>query len=620
MKRAKKSKDLRLWAEAKRLRNNCTKRLRDARADFIKDNLNNNIGNQQKFWQNIQNVIPSAKKRNIGTFKLVDNDTGLDIEEHDTAQFINDFFVNIGPNLAKKCNQPWRFDGQICNDTLENIETNIDEIIKLCKEININKSSCVENLSSEILRDAFLAIPERIVILFNLSFLLSEIPPVWKIAKVTPLPKAGNSNNVGNLRPVSLLPLPSKLIEKIVHNRIYNHCEINKILDERQGGFRPNHSTCKTTALFIDDIYKAMNNNNMLIATYIDAMKAFDTVDHKILLEKAELYGIQGLILKWLKNYLTDRYQCTLANNIVSNKQLITCGVPQGCVCGPLLFLIYINDLASVLEYCRVSLYADNTVIYLANQNVNDALELVQKDLNNLSEWCTRNKLTINSKKTKYCIYGMRSNIKKSKTINTVLSLNNNILDRVCSYKYLGFILDDHLTFNKHISELCKLVSHKLYLLAKIRRYITTEACINVFKTMILFLLEYGDVIFSGTSVRNLSSIDRLFYRGLRICLNFNFTLSKEDVCNECHNSTLGARRNLHLLLFMHRFKKCEKMLKISNIQARLHQAPVFWYYKPDNERVRLNVFYRGALAWNMLPANERNMSFKDFKKAKSKL
>ena len=257
---------------------------------------------------------------------------------------------------------------------MENIETNIDEIIKLCKEININKSSCVENLSSEILRDAFLAIPERIVILFNLSFLLSEIPPVWKIAKVTPLPKAGNNNNVGNLKPVSLLPLPSKLIEKIVHSRIYNHCEINKILDERQGGFRPNHSTCKTTALFTDDIYKAMNINKVLIATYIDAMKAFDTVDRKILLEKAELYGIQGLMLKWLKNYLTERYQCTLANNIVSNKQLITCGVPQGSVCGPLLFLIYINDLASVLEYCKVSLYADDTVIYLASQNVNDAL------------------------------------------------------------------------------------------------------------------------------------------------------------------------------------------------------------------------------------------------------
>ena len=123
------------------------------------------------------------------------------------------------------------------------------------------------------------------------------------------------------------------------------------------------------------------------------------------------------------------------------------------------------------------------------------ALEMLQRDLDSLANWCVTNKLTINSKKTKYCIYGMRSNVKKSKSIDTVLSLNNNILDRVCSYEYLGFILDYHLTYNKHISELCKVVSHKLYMLAKIRRYFTTEACIHVFKTMILSLLEYGDIV-----------------------------------------------------------------------------------------------------------------------------
>ena len=253
-------------------------------------------------------------------------------------------------------------------------------------------------------------------------------------------------------------------MEKIVHNRIYKHCETYNILDERQGGFRPNHSTCKTTAYFINDIYKAMNDNNILIATNIDAMKAFNTVNHNILLKKIERYGIRGLGLEWLRNYLTDRYQCTIANDIISEIFLITCGVPQGSVCGPLLFLIYINDIANVLEHCKVSLYADDTVIYISHENVKTATELIQMDLNNLLNWCMRNKLTINSKKTKYCIYGMRSNVKKSKSINMVLSLNNNILDRVCSYKYLGFILDDHLTFNKHIAELCKIVSHKLYL------------------------------------------------------------------------------------------------------------------------------------------------------------
>ena len=152
------------------------------------------------------------------------------------------------------------------------------------------------------------------------------------------LKKAGNSNDVSNLRPVSLLPITSKLIEKIVHNRVYEFLENNNILDNRQGGFRPKHSTSNTTATFIDDIYNAFNNNNILIVTYIDAMKAFDTVNHDILLKKAQKYGIKGNVFNWLKNYLSDRLECTIANNTISDTKPVTCGVPQGSVCGPLLF------------------------------------------------------------------------------------------------------------------------------------------------------------------------------------------------------------------------------------------------------------------------------------------
>ena len=123
--------------------NNCTKRLRDARADYIKENLEINLGNQKKFWKNIQNVIPLSKKANIGNFKQTDQDSGIDIDENDTAQYINDFFVNIGPNLASKCDQPWRFDGNLCPNNIDPIYTDVDEIIKLCKDININRSSCI---------------------------------------------------------------------------------------------------------------------------------------------------------------------------------------------------------------------------------------------------------------------------------------------------------------------------------------------------------------------------------------------------------------------------------------------------------------------------------------------
>ena len=189
----------------------------------------------------------------------MDTNTGQQIDEKDTASFINDFFVNIGLNLANKCNTKWEFRGVPCENNIEKISTNIDEVTKLCNEININKASCIEHFSSHILPDAFLAVPNKVVDLFNCSFNTAEIPTMWKIAKVTPLKKAGNSNDVSNLRPVSLLPITSKLIEKIVHNRVYEFLENNNILDNRQGGFRPKHSTSNTTATFIDDIYVTDN-------------------------------------------------------------------------------------------------------------------------------------------------------------------------------------------------------------------------------------------------------------------------------------------------------------------------------------------------------------------------
>ena len=185
-----------------------------------------------------------------------------------------------------------------------------------------------------------------------------------------------------------------------MHQRIYEFCEENNLLDIRQGGFRPNYSTISTTAFFLNDIYSAMNENKATIAVFIDAMKAFDTVNHDILLKKIHALGLRGNVGNWLKNYLTNRQQCTVANNFVSELKNITCGVPQGSVCGPLLFLLYINDLPKSLNYSKVSLYADDTVIYVTESDIKHAENLLQQDLNSLQTWCNMNKLTINCKKT----------------------------------------------------------------------------------------------------------------------------------------------------------------------------------------------------------------------------
>ena len=612
LKSAKRSKNPEQWAEAKRLRNACTNRLRKAKADFIKEQLTTHSNDQKKFWKNIQEVLPTKSHSNRAISLIDDNDQLIETEN--VADYINQFFTDIGPNLAKDCQSNWTYPGGTCEESLSNIHTTTDEIIEICKNININKASCVDDVSSEILKDVFLAVPEKLCLFFNNCFNAATIPDSWKYAKITPLPKGGNSQLVSNYRPISLLPLLSKLIEKIVHKRLYEHLTEHDLLDKRQGGFRPGHSTVKTCAYFTEDLYIANNNNEVTIAVYIDAMKAFDTVNHQILIKKLQKFGIAGRLLNWLINYLTNRKQCTIANDIVSEYRDITYGVPQGSVLCPLLFLIYINDISNSVFNSKISMYADDTVIYISHSDMKTAISLIQSDLDNLYTWCNRNKLTINCKKTKYCLYGMRSAIKRSKMLDIQLSLNTNILERVCSYRYLGLILDEHLTYNKHIKEMNKLISHKLYLLSKIRRYITQDACINIFKTMVLSVIEYCDIVYAGTTQTNLSAIDKLFYRGLRICLNYNNMISRKLLCNQCMVAPLKDRRNAHLLLFMHKQLNQDHLLKGKVANTRLQSGPVFKTYKPNNEKAKLSVLYRGAIKWNGINANSRNLSFKDFK------
>ena len=161
---------------------------------------------------------------------------------------------------------------------------------------------------------------------------------------------------------------------------------------------------------------------------------------------------------------------------------------------------------------------------------------------------------------------------------------------------------------------MCNIVSHKLYLMSRIRNFLTIQACINIFKTMVLSVIEYGDIIYAGTSVGNLDKLDRLLYRGLRICLGNENIFTKDELCNECKISTLSKRRDLHLLLYMHKQSSNPDLVKPKLVNTRLHMAPVFMQYKPVNEKARMNILYRGALLWNNLPADKRNMEFKVFK------
>ena len=347
--------------------------------------------------------------------------------------------------------------------------TNEAEINKACHEINVNKSSNVKNLSSRIIKDAFLGITNIIRYMIQTAFDEGVFPDDWKIANVTPLKKGGDKTNVSNLRPVSILPLPSKIIERILHDRIMFHLERNNLLEPNQGGFRKNHSTMDKIAKFTNDIFEGMNNRQYTTSIFIDLAKAFDTVNHHILLKKLTHLGIKGNLNKLLQNYLTNRKQTTSINNLTSSERNITCGVPQGSILGPLLFLVYVNDLSGILRNCKYQLYADDTVIYDTNIDLSTSKQNLEGNLERFTSWCKGNALTINVKKSKYVVYGLKSQTRKIQ--HHSILMENNVLDKVSSYNYLGVNLDMNLNFHKYLQGCVQRTTHKIYMLSKIRRF-----------------------------------------------------------------------------------------------------------------------------------------------------
>ena len=455
----------------------------------------------KKTWSVIREVIGSCKQKDQLPNFFLKNDQVIN-DTLDIANGFNTFFAGIGPQLASKIvPSDTNFESFLTNRNPSSFQfSKITEmgIFETCRQLKPKLSSGADFISTKLLKEIVPLIITPLHYLINLSLETGYIPSEFKVAKIVPVFKEGDCHDFNNYRPISLLSSFSKLMEKIVSKQILRFLHINDILYKHQYGFRPRHNTSHPVLHLSEKIYSALNQkpSAKTLAIFIDLKKAFDTVDHNILLNKMEHYGIRNVANTWFQNYLDSREQFVIINGTESERKKIVCGVPQGSVLWPLLFLIFINDLPNASEFLTL-LFADDTTFLISGVNIDDLFQLANCELEKSSVWFTSNKLTLNVKKTKYMIF---SDQNLTTNLNQ-LHIGNQSIEQVgtkCKeqyFKFVGHVIDDKLSWEGHVQHITKKLASANFGINSSKNFLPLKIRKTLYFSLFESHLNFGNIL-----------------------------------------------------------------------------------------------------------------------------
>ena len=597
------------WEKFKIARKRSRNLLLNTKEEVLKSQVKENYGNPGRFWRKINEILGNGKHSR--SFSSIYNDQNVKLDNGDAAEFMNEYYTRIGEHLNANNNSTWHphqfFSKRPKNEFSLNVITE-EMLKKYIKRLDISKPSGIPYVNNKVLRDALISIPFELLVLINNSIVNAIFPTDWKNGIITPIPKTGNLMDKTNWRPITILNSVGKLLEKVVHYQTSLYLTLNEILDDNQHGFRRNFSTSSAIFEFLKDIYESIRSKKVLGCVYVDYQKAFDTINHEILFKKLDLYGFSKSCVNWFKSYLTGRTQCTKSNgDFISSPKNVSLGVPQGSTLGPLLFIVYVNDICHIkyIFDVDIKMYADDTVFYATGRNRQEVCNTLQMCSNYVYDWCIVNRLYINMKKTKIMWFGM-DNDKEDGSSSDNIHIANVCIERVWSYPYLGIELDARLSFDKHLDNIVSKCNQKLYVFRKIRRFVCEDTAIVIYKQTIRPLLEYCSFIFESGKKVKIDTIDKIQSKCLRIiesCSKENRERDESVLCLKYKLSTLHQRRKMQLGSIMYRYSRNELFVDTVVNRENLRSANKIkikcTYTKMAN--IRKSPFYRGVDLWNSL-------------------